>query len=98
MTITQQLHEKVMTYLREEPNVKENFKLIYNLILDLEKTTYKEHFLQKKGIITLLIMLSKQNLKFIPTDVLRNHLSNLTLYINLSKFNVKPLPLGGGCK
>ena len=83
MTITQQLHEKVMIHLREKPNVKENFKLIYNLISDLEKITYKDHFLQKNGIITLLFMLSKQNLKYIPTDILRNHLSNLTLYISL---------------
>ena len=84
ITITEQLHKKVMVHLRETPNIKENFKLIDGLIenlicLDISKN-YKLHI---HGLILLLDILKENNLKYIPTDVLRNNLINLNLFIFL---------------
>ncbi len=83
MNITEQLWGNVMPHLREVPNVKENHLLIDNIIAELQLITYKNHYLQKNGVVTLLTMLKDGNLDKIPTDVLRNGLGNVTHYIYL---------------
>lgn len=82
MNITEQLNENVMKEWRFEPNIEENNELVLSFIKKLKCLFYKNHFLQKEGICTLLNMLKDTNLKYIPISVLRNKLSPLETYIS----------------
>jgi hypothetical protein len=83
LNITQKLQQNVMPHLIEEPDIEYNFLLVDSSIYKLNNIKFKDHFLQKNGVITLLKMLKNENLKYIPTDILRNHFSNMNLYIDL---------------
>jgi hypothetical protein len=93
MNITEKFNVNVMEHLRTIPDINMNFRLIDTSIIDMHTYVYADyHYLQQKGILYLLKKLRDGNLKYVPTDVLRNHLGNLNLYLDLlSQFKYKEI-------
>lgn len=83
MTITHQLLASIMPHWRRFPDVKDNEHIIFKIQNELKICLYKDHSLHRKGMSCLLNELSEGNLKYIPTDVLRNKMCPILTYIEL---------------
>lgn len=87
--ITDFLNKNSNIEFKEQPIVEENLKLINDtiekIILIDKKFDLYFHRLQRKGIIYLIDKM-KENLSFIPTNILRNNISPINNYIYITNY------------
>lgn len=83
------LNQKIDPKFKEEPNINENLILINNIIqkiIDIDnKFDLYFHKLHRKGILYLINEL-KIYLNYIPTNILRNELSPINNYIEITNY------------